>query len=99
MGGDTMSKIVENVISNLKKSNLLDSSLIGELTDHYELNNLTNVSIREIDGEEGIIVLDKALGYEIFFINTNSYEMSKLYWTLDESEARVKYKEMQECCE
>ena len=67
-----MSKIVENVISNLKKSNLLDSSLIGELTDHYELNNLTNVSIIEIDGEEGIIVLDKALGYEIFFINTNS---------------------------
>ena len=51
-----MSKIVENVISNLKKSNLLDSSLIGELTDHYELNNLTNVSIIEIDGEVGIIV-------------------------------------------
>lgn len=94
-----MSKIVERVISNLKNSNLLDSSLIGELTDHYELNNLTNVSIMSIDGEEGILVLDKALGYEIFFINTNSYEISKLYWSLNEAEAIVKYKEMQECCD
>jgi len=95
-----MAKIVENLIKNLKHKNFgeLDSNLIGDFTDHYELNELLNVCIIDIEGEEGVLVLDKALGYEIYFININSYEMSKLYWSLDEKDAFSKYKEMEDCC-
>lgn len=95
-----MLKVVKNVVNKLKdnNSNNLSSELLLELSEHYELNNLTNISLIEIDGEEGVLVLDKALGYEIYFINSNSFELSKLYWGLDEKDVSAKYLEMCECC-
>lgn len=95
-----MARIVENLIKNLKIKNFrdLDSSIVGDFAEHYELNELMNVAIVDIEGEEGVLVLDKALCYEIYFININSYEISKLYWSLDENEASIKYKEMEDCC-
>lgn len=95
-----MSRIVENLIKNLKTAKFgnLDNRLLTEFSEHYELNNPINISFVEIDGEEGVLVLDKALSYEIFFINSNSFEFSKLYWTLEETDALGKYNEMKDCC-
>lgn len=95
-----MSKIVENLIKDLRNKDFidLDSHLITEFLEHYELNELINACAVNIEGEDGVIVLDKALSYEIYFVNVNSYEISKLFWTLDEKEALQKYNEFEECC-
>lgn len=94
-----MSKIVENLIENLKKKNFNDltPNLIENFIEHYELNELLNVIIVDIEGEQGVLVLDKALSYEIYFINISSFELSKLYWSLNENNALIKYQELEDC--
>lgn len=95
-----MSKVVENLIKNLKNKKFsdLETQLIADFVEHYELNELVNACAVNIEGEDGVIVLDKALSYEIYFVNVNSYEISKLFWTLDEKEALEKYNEFEDCC-
>lgn len=92
-----MNSLIENFFNNIKHTNFnnLDPHSAIDLADYYDLNELSHISFVNFDGEEGILILEKALCYSIYFIDEESQEISKLYWSLYENDALKKYEEIE----
>lgn len=73
--------------------NEMNKNIFEEFCDYFEIDELVKIDYINIDEEEGFLVLDKKLSYEIYFIGLDNMEADKLYLSINESKALEKFYE------
>lgn len=85
---------MKSLLENYKVEGFWNSEFGLDIIEKFDLFSVENSELVRIDGDEGLLILDKALSNVIYFLNVANDEISDLYSTNDFCEAKEIYEEI-----